>query len=243
MRCRAALPLALAGIALAPAARAETRLDFEADPPGEPPAGFAFASTGPGAPGRWRIREDATAPSGRHVLVQESADPTPSRFPLAVVEDPGLADGTLSVRFKALSGAVDQAAGIVWRYRDAENYYLVRANALEGNVVLYKVERGKRSDLKPTDAGLLAYGKKAPVKSGAWHELRVEVKGDLFRVAFDGAHLFDVRDASFAGPGKVGLWTKADSVTAFDDLRVAPADEPRAGEPGGRAPGRRARAG
>jgi hypothetical protein len=160
------------------------------------------------------------------VLVQRSTGETRSRFPLAIYDQAALADGAISVRFKALSGKVDQAAGLVWRYRDPENYYIVRANALEENVVLYKVERGKRSDLKPVDAGLFAYGKKAPVRSGAWQELRVEVEGDLFRVSLDGTHLFDVRDATFVGPGKVGLWTKADSVTAFDDLRVAAAAAP-----------------
>ena len=111
----------------------------------------------------------------------------------------------------------------MWRYRDPDNYYLVRANALEGNVVLYKVEAGERSDLDPVGSGLFAYGTKAPVRSGAWQVLKVEVRGDLFRVFLDGAHLFDVRDATFSGPGKVGLWTKADSVTAFDDLTIAPA--------------------
>jgi hypothetical protein len=212
---------ALASLALATAAGGQT-FDFEKDPLGAAPVGFRIAKTGPGAPPLWMVREDASAPSGTRVLVQESPDPTNSRFPLAVNGAASPADGTLAVKFKAISGKVDQAAGIVWRYRDSDNYYLVRANALEGNVVLYKVERGKRSDLDPVDAGLFAYGKKAPVRSGAWQELRVEVTGDLFRVSLDGAHLFDVRDATFAGPGQVGLWTKADSVTAFDDFSIEP---------------------
>ena len=209
-------------MAAAALGRAET-IDFEKDAPGSAPKGFAVAQTGPGAAPRWEVREDAGAPSGRLVLVQASDDATRARFPLAIYEAASPTDGVISVRFKALSGKVDQAAGIVWRLRDPNNYYIVRANALEGNVVLYKVEGGKRSDLKPVDAGLLAYGKKAPVRSGAWQQLRVEVKGDLFRVFLDGSHLFDVRDATFAGPGKVGLWTKADSVTAFDDLAITPA--------------------
>jgi hypothetical protein len=202
-------------------------LDFEKESPGAVPGGFTVAQTGPGAAPRWVVEEDVSAPSGSRVLVQRSADETRSRFPLAIYDGASLADGTLSVRFKAISGRIDQAAGLVWRYRDPENYYIVRANALEGNVVLYKVERGKRSDLDPIDAGLFAYGKKAPVRSGVWQELRVEVKGDLFRVSLDGSHLFDVRDATFKGPGKVGLWTKADSVTAFDNLQLAAA-APRA---------------
>jgi hypothetical protein len=201
-------------------------LDFEKDRVGEPPAGFTIAQTGPGKSPLWRVEEDPSAPGGKHVLVQRSSDETRSRFPLAIYDQASLADGAISVRFKALSGSVDQAAGLVWRYRDPENYYIVRANALEGNVVLYKVERGKRSDLKPVDAGLFAYGKKAPVRTRTWQELRVDVTGDLFRVSLDGAHLFDVRDATFAGPGKIGLWTKADSVTAFDDLSIAPAAAP-----------------
>lgn len=213
--------IALAWLALSASAGGET-LDFEKDPPGAAPAGFTVSQTGPGGAPRWVIREDASAPSGGRVLVQESADATRSRFPLAIHDKSSLADGSVSVKFRAISGKVDQAAGIVWRYRDSDNYYLVRANALEGNVVLYKVERGQRSDLDPVDAGLFAYGKKAPVRSGAWQELRVEVRGDSFRVSLDGAHLFDVRDATFAGPGKVGLWTKADSVTAFDDFSIVP---------------------
>jgi hypothetical protein len=210
---------------IATASSAEV-LDFEKDRAGEAPAGFTFARTGPGEAPLWRVEEDPSAPSGKQVLVQRSADATRSRFPLAIYDAASLADAVISVRFKALSGSVDQAAGLVWRYRDPENYYVVRANALEGNVVLYKVERGKRSDLKPVDAGLLAYGKKAAVRSGSWQELRVAVEGDLFRVSLDGAPLFDVRDATFAGPGKVGLWTKADSVTAFDDLRIEAAAAP-----------------
>ena len=216
--------LALAvGCSLIPMAAGAERLDFEKDSPGGSPRGFGVAQTGPGADPRWVIEEDASAPAGPRVLVQRSADETRSRFPLAIYDGARFGDGTVSVRFKAIAGRVDQAAGLVWRSRDPNNYYLVRANALEGNVVLYKVEGGKRSDLKPVDAGLFAYGKKAPVRSGAWQELRVEVGGDLFRVFLDGSHLFDVRDATFAEPGKVGLWTKADSVTAFDDLQVAAA--------------------
>lgn len=214
--------LALGWLPLGAMAGAET-LDFEKDRPGGPPAGFSVAQTGPGDPPRWTVQEDPAAPRGGRVLVQQSADATSSRFPLALYEGASPADGIFAVEFKTISGTVDQAAGIVWRYRNPENYYLVRANALEENVVLYKVEGGKRSDLDPVGAGLFAYGKKAPVRSGAWQELRVEVKGDLFRVFLDGSHLFDVRDGTFSGPGKVGLWTKADSVTAFDDLSIAAA--------------------
>jgi hypothetical protein len=224
MNWSSALTVALAGVLLGASARGQV-VDFENDPPGEPPAGFAIAQTGPGEAPRWRVEQDASAPSGQHVLVQRSADQTRARFPLAVHAGSSLADGTIRVRFKTLSGSVDQAAGIVWRYRDPDNYYVVRANALEGNVVLYKVEAGKRSDLDPIDSGLFAYGKEASVRAGAWQELQVQVKGDFFQVHLDGVHLFDVRDATFTGAGRVGLWTKANSVTAFDDLAIGMPDE------------------
>jgi hypothetical protein len=204
-----------------PAVAGAQVLDFEKDVSAKGPSGFSVEQTGAGSAPRWIVEKDPTAPSGSHVLVQRSADDTSSRFPLAVYQETLFADGTVAVKFKTISGKVDQAAGIIWRYRDRDNYYLVRANALEGNVVLYKVERGKRFDLKPTDAGHFAYGKKAVVKTGSWHELRVGVKGDLFRVSLDGSHLFDVRDTTFVDRGKVGLWTKADSVTSFDDLSIA----------------------
>jgi hypothetical protein len=217
-----ALALLLGGLAPGVAARAET-LGFETDAAAQAPKGFTITKTGPGEAPRFEVREEAGAPSGAHVLVQVTEDATRARFPLAIYDEASFVDGTIGVRFKAISGKVDQAAGIVWRYRDPANYYVVRANALEGNVVLYKVEGGERSDVDPVGSGLFAYGRKAPVESGTWQDLRVEVKADLFRVALDGVHLFEVRDETFRDAGKVGLWTKADSVTAFDDLAIVPA--------------------
>jgi hypothetical protein len=124
------------------------------------------------------------------------------------------------VRFKPVSGAVDQAGGLVWRYRDKDNYYIVRANALEQNVVLYKLENGKRSDLDPKGMGAGAYGRKARVPSGAWSTLRVTARGQLFEIFVNGEKLFEVEDATFPGAGQAGVWTKADSVTHFDDLEL-----------------------
>jgi hypothetical protein len=115
---------------------------------------------------------------------------------------------------------VDQAAGLVWRYQDGKNYYIVRANALENNVVLYKVENGKRADLKPVGFGLFAYGKKAKVLREQWNELQVMTKGKRFDVSLNGESLFTVEDETFSQPGRVGLWTKADSVTYFDNLTI-----------------------
>jgi hypothetical protein len=125
----------------------------------------------------------------------------------------------LGVKFKPISGRVDQAAGLVWRLKDANNYYIVRANALEGNVVLYKVQNGKRTDLPLKGEGK-TYGKKVAVPSGQWSELRVVATGNLFEVYLSGRKLYEVEDNTFPQAGKVGVWTKADSVTHFDDLRV-----------------------
>jgi hypothetical protein len=199
-------------------------VDFEAAAAGAPPEGFTFARTGPGDEGRWVVAEVAGAPSGRQALSQTSTDRTGSRFPLAIYEGFTGRDVDVSVRFMPVSGEVDQAAGLVWRYRDPNHYYLVRANALEDNVVLYKVENGKRTDLPVKGAGR-TYGVKQKVPGKSWSELRVTTRGNLFTVSFDGKQIFQVEDSTFPGAGKVGLWTKADSVTHFDDLRIAGLDE------------------
>ncbi len=126
-------------------------------------------------------------------------------------------DGFVEVRFKAIAGTEDQAGGLVWRARDANNYYVARANALENNVVLYKTVNGKRSALDIVDRKT-GYGVKAPVAPGLWHKLRVEFSGSRLKVRFNDKDMFEVDDSTFSEAGQVGLWTKADSVTAFDDF-------------------------
>lgn len=198
-------------------ASGETRkIDFTADAAGQAPKGFLFGHTAKaGAPGKWVIQQDGT----NKVLAQTDADSTRSRFPVAVLADVTAGDVDLSVRFRPVSGRVDQAAGLVWRYRDEDNYYIVRANALEDNVVLYKVEKGKRTDLPVKGEGR-TYGKKAEVPAGQWSTLRVVATGPRFEVYLNGTKLYEVEDATFPQAGKVGVWTKADSVTQFDDLTV-----------------------
>lgn len=137
-------------------------------------------------------------------------------FGWAVLPKTSLRDGFVQVRFKPISGREDQAGGVVWRWRDAKNYYVARANALEGNVVAYKVANGRRVDLKPIGASARAYGVNTPVASGAWHTLRVDFAGSEFSVTFNGQRLFGVRDETFLESGAVGVWSKADSVTEFD---------------------------
>jgi len=217
----------LAGILLllnaSAAAQAPARrvIDFESDKTGQAPAGFVFALTGSGRPGAWSVRRDDASPERGNVLAQTDADGTSYRFPLAIVGDVTTSDVDLSVRFRPVSGRVDQAAGLVWRYRDASNYYIVRANALEGNVVLYKVENGKRTDLPLKGSGR-TYGKKAPVPKNTWSMLGLTARGSLVTVSVNGQGLYEVQDATFTAPGKVGLWTKADSVTYFDDFTIVP---------------------
>jgi hypothetical protein len=199
-------------------AQAQT-FSFDDQKPGESPKGMTCALTGKGRPGSWKVLADTTAPSAPNVLAQTDDDSTGYRFPVCVAEGPSATDLDLSVRFRPVSGSSDQAAGLVWRYRDADNYYIVRANALENNVVLYKVESGRRTDL-PLESEGRTYGKKVNVPSGAWSTLAVRVKGSLFEVALNGTKLYDVEDSTFTGPGRIGVWTKADSVTHFDDLRL-----------------------
>jgi hypothetical protein len=195
-------------------------INFDEASEGAVPKNFSVALTGKGQPGNWKVIADQAAPSKPNVLAQTDADSTSYRFPVCVVDDVSVKNVDVSVRFKPISGKVDQAAGIVWRYKDQNNYYIARANALEGNVVMYKVENGKRKDLKPRDAGMFAYGVKSSVPSGQWSTLRITAKGNSFVVFLNNKKLFDVDDSTFPEAGKVGLWTKADSITHFDDLQI-----------------------
>lgn len=201
------------GLAVAGADDKPMSWTFDGDKADAPASGFRFARTGDGAAGKWIVKAVTDAPSGGNVLAQVDTDSTDNRFPVAVANAPVLADLALSVKCKPISGAVDQACGLVFRYLDADNYYVTRANALEGNVRFYYVKKGHRQQLKSWS------GK---VARNAWHDYRVEAKGDHFVVTFDGKQVLDVKDSTFTQAGKVGLWTKADSVTYFDDLAVEP---------------------
>jgi hypothetical protein len=203
-------------LALAVANAASRTVDFNQDTIDQPPKGFEFGHTaGVGRPGKWIVQAEGS----NKFLAQTDADSTRSRFPVAVLSDVSAADVDLSVRFKPVSGRVDQAAGLVWRYQDENNYYIVRANALEDNVVLYKVQNGRRTDLPLKGAGR-TYGKKSEVPAGQWSTLRVVASGPSYEVYLNGTKLYEVEDTTFRQAGKVGVWTKADSVTQFDDLTV-----------------------
>lgn len=192
------------------------KIDFEQDTVGQPPKGFVFGHTGKvGMPGRWVVQQEG----GGKYLAQLDADRTGNRFPVAVLTDVSATDVDLSVRFRPVSGRVDQAAGLVWRYQNEDNYYIVRANALEDNVVVYKVQNGRRTDLPVKGEGR-TYGKPAEVPAQQWSTLRVLATGPRFEVYFNGRKLYDVEDTTFTQAGRVGVWTKADSVTHFDDITV-----------------------
>lgn len=186
---------------------------FEADAPGKPPAGFSFGRTGRGATGRWVVQTAKDAPSGKQVLAQLDADDTDFRFPVAVADRPAAKDLELSVRCKMVSGKVDQACGLVFRYRDENNYYITRANALEDNIRLYVVKDGRRKQLA-------SY--RGKVTPSAWHSFSVRATGSAIAVSWDGKRVLAAEDGTFSDAGKIGVWTKADSVTLFDDLAVTP---------------------
>ena len=177
---------------------------FDADAIGQAPAGWTCGATGRGAP-KWSVEVDPSAPNKGKVLRQSGT----ATFPWCVKTDAKLTDGWVEVKFKALAGKEDQAGGVVWRWKDGDNYYVARANALENNVSLYYTERGSRKTLKYVDA---------PVATGQWHTLRVEFAGNKIGVSLDGKRYIDFVDSHIAGPGSVGVWTKADSVIAFNDF-------------------------
>jgi hypothetical protein len=204
--------LAVFGLAASAAAEEKSAVtfNFNADKPGEPPTGFEFARTGQGTDGKWVVRAAQDTPKN-HVLVQESADPTDYRFPLALVKEGSYKDAALSVRARPISGAVDQGFGLVWRYQNADNYYVTRCNADEDNCTIYHTIAGNRRAFQ---------SKSIKVGKNTWHALKVEAAGNHFVVWFDGKKVLDATDDSFKNPGRVGLWTKADSVIQFDDLTI-----------------------
>jgi hypothetical protein len=177
---------------------------------GAAPAGFEFARTGQGGPAQWTVSTDPTA-SGERAIEQTSTDATDYRFPLAIYQTVSAPNTDFTVRFKAVAGKVDQAGGIAVRLRDADNYYVVRANALEDNVRFYRVVKGQREQLESANT---------KVTANEWHQLGLRAEGERFTITFDGKQLFTATDRTFAGPGKVALWTKADSVTRFDRIEI-----------------------
>jgi hypothetical protein len=187
-------------------------ISFESTRIGIAPEGWTATLTGSGNP-KWTVESDETAPSQSKVIKQSGR----ATYPLLLKDDTSIRDGFIEVKFKALAGSEDRAAGVVWRAKDANNYYVARANALEDNFVLYKTVNGSRSplDIVGRKGG---YGVSVPVPANIWHSLRIDFKGTRFTASFNGKQMFEVEDSTFTEAGKVGLWTKADSVTLFDEV-------------------------
>ena len=184
---------------------------FKSSQSGSTPGGWKATLTGSGNP-KWTVESDRTSPSS--YVIKQSGRAT---FPLLLKNDCEIKDGFVEAQFKAIDGSQDRAGGLVWRAHDANNYYVARANALEDNVVLYKTVGGRRSplDIIGRKGG---YGISIAVPANVWHRLRIDFKADRFRVSFNGEPLFEVQDSTFLDAGTVGLWTKADSVTLFDQV-------------------------
>lgn len=217
--------VAVYAVALAAQGAETTReTTFDSDAAGESPKGFTEALTAGGGPVKWRVVEAKDAPSGKQAVAQLSDDSTNTRYPLLILDGVTAKDVDVSVRFKPISGKLDQAAGIVWRLKDKDNYFIVRANALEDNVVAYKTVSGKRTSIG-IQSDSKSYGVDAKVPSGQWSTLRVRMVGNTAEIFLNDKKLFDVESDAFKDAGKVGLWTKADSVTYFDDLKVTSLDK------------------
>ncbi len=188
---------------LAAVALAET-VNFDNVKAGELPPGWTATKTGTGQ-AKWTIENDDTAPSKPNVLKQSGQ----ATYPVCIKDDTSLKDGFVEVKFKPISGKTDQAGGLLWRAQDSDNYYVARANALENNVTIYHTIKGRRTEKKRTNI---------VVASNQWHTLRVDFQNNHFMVTFDGQKTIEWDDDTFQDAGKVGVWTKADSVTLFDDF-------------------------
>ena len=195
--------MVLMSMGLAATSQAQT-VNFDNAPAGQPPAGWTSTRTGSGN-AKWTVEKDDTARSKPNVLKQSGV----ATYPIAFKDDTNLKDGFVEVKFKPVSGKEDQAGGVVWRLKDANNYYVARANALEDNVTIYDTVKGKRTERKRANT---------KVATNAWHTLRVDFQGSHFTVTFDGKKAIEWDDEKFKDAGKVGVWTKADSVTLFDDF-------------------------
>jgi hypothetical protein len=189
------------------APRAETE-SFDQTVAGQLPNGWVSGVTGRGSP-RWAVVAEPSAPSKPNVLKQSGV----GTYPWAVKKDVALVDGFVETRFMAISGKEDQAAGVVWRWQSGRTYYVARANANENNVAVYYTTLGVRSTIRYVDA---------PVPRNVWHTLRAEFNGRTIRIFLNGKVYIEAEDGHIAGAGAIGVWTKADSVTVFDNVSYGP---------------------
>jgi hypothetical protein len=177
---------------------------------GAAPTDFEFARTGQGGPSQWVVVDDSSA-AGSHAIEQSSTDRTDYRFPLAVYQPVTAKNVEVTLRFKPVAGRVDQAGGIAVRLASPNDYYLVRANALEDNVRFYRIVKGRREQLATANV---------KVASNQWHALALRAENDRFTVTFNGKALYSASDRTFPAAGRIALWTKSDSVTRFDQINI-----------------------
>jgi len=180
---------------------------FDADEIGKMPAGWSNYYTGKGSLGKWEIRED----EGNKVLAQVSQKNFGYHFDVIVLDSSDYHDLEITVKFKGVKGEEDQGGGPVWRYQHADNYYIARANPLENNFRVYKVIKGNRKQLASVDID---------IPTGEWHTIKIRMSADHIECFYNGKKYLDVTDDTFKDSGKVGLWTKADAFTYFDDLEI-----------------------
>jgi alpha/beta superfamily hydrolase len=222
---RALVATGLAFLTFACAAKApagsprNVKIDFESMAAGDRPEGFTSFLSGTGVPPVWNVTADSTAPSGRHVLVQSSRDETGFHFPLCILDGFEAADVAVTVRWKSTAGRQNRSGGIVTRFLDADHFYLVRFNSLEDNINFYCYDRPGHRDLLTGAYHII-------LMEEGWHTLRVEWRGTKMKVWHDGAFLYEAEDSAIRKRGRVGLWTKSDSVTYFDDFEVECLDRP-----------------
>jgi hypothetical protein len=213
MRWLLGISLAVVMIPLLVGAEEKARnITFTRKELGRVPAGWTVARTGAGEGSVWKVTEDRTSPSKTGFVLAQTAESPESLFNLCVLDEGKYKDLTVSVEFKAVEGKNDQGGGLVWRYIDAENYYIARMNPLEKNLRFYRVAQGRRTQLGTKE--------KLPIKAGTWHKLSVEMKGFQVKVSLDGEDVIDASDEFIKRAGRVGLWTKADARTYFDNFKV-----------------------
>lgn len=198
--------------ALLVVASGERTITFSKEDAGKLPIAWKASKTGAGDGSVWKVVADESAPAKSGFVLAQTAKGPNALFNLCVLNDSKFVDGDISVQLKAVQGELDQGGGLVWRYRDADNYYITRYNPLENNLRLYKVLAGKRIQL--------ATKEELEFPRGRWHKVGVRHTGDRIICSLDGKDHLDVKDDAFKEAGKVGLWTKADAQSHFDQLTI-----------------------
>jgi hypothetical protein len=196
-------------------------INFDHAALGKTPSEWTVLATDRGVSAHWEIRRDPSAPTQPYVFAQVSGDPRQDGFSLAILNTVSLRDGDISVRLKPVSGREEQGGGLVFRYRDEKNFYVVRADARDDEVAVYRVENGRSIPIRPRGAPASVTGVKHDLRPNVWSILKVSVRGGRFQVYVNHRRILQAEDSNSSVAGKVGLATRADSVTYFDDFRVS----------------------